>query len=64
MVIPAYNSFMMFLGAGIAEWLRQRKGDKASNETLVPVASGFIAGESILGIVIKMLVAFGVMPKG
>jgi hypothetical protein len=30
----------------------------------VPVASGFIAGESLLGILVKMLVAFGVMPKG
>lgn len=64
MVIPAYNSFMMFIGAAVAEWYRRKKGDKAAAAVTVPVASGFIAGESILGILIKMLVAFGVMPKG
>lgn len=63
-VIPAYNSIMMFVGAAIAEWYRERKGEKDANEALVPVASGFIAGESIMGIVIKMAVAFNLMPKG
>ncbi len=63
MVIPAYNSIMMFLGAALAEVLRRRRGETAANDLVVPVASGFIAGESLLGVVIKMLVAFGVMAK-
>ncbi len=64
MVIPAYNSIMMFIGSAVAEWYRRKKGDKDSAAVTVPVASGFIAGESLLGILVKMLVAFGVMPKG
>jgi OPT family oligopeptide transporter len=64
MVIPAYNSIMMFVGAALAEWYRRKKGDQTSAAVVVPVASGFIAGESLMGILVKMLVAFGVMPKG
>ena len=32
MVLPAWNSFMMCLGAGIAEWLRRTKGEKAADK--------------------------------
>jgi OPT family oligopeptide transporter len=63
MVIPGYNSVMMFLGALAAELLRRKRGATLGDDTTIPVASGFIAGESILGILVKMLVAFGVMPK-
>jgi uncharacterized oligopeptide transporter (OPT) family protein len=61
-VIPAYNSIMMFLGAGVAEWWRRRRGAEAESDTM-PIASGFIAGESLVGIAVKMLVAFGLMAK-
>jgi OPT family oligopeptide transporter len=64
MVIPAYNSIMMFVGASVAEWFRRRRGERQASEVTSPVASGFIAGESLMGIAVKMLVAFGVMPKG
>lgn len=63
LVIPGFNSVMMCIGAGLAELYRRKKGEKAGDEVTVPVASGFIAGESIVGIIIKMMVAFGVMPK-
>ncbi len=63
MVIPAYNSIMMFLGALGAEMLRRKRGVKEGDDFSMPVASGFIAGESLLGIAVKMLVAFGVMSK-
>jgi OPT family oligopeptide transporter len=63
MMIPGYNSVMIFVGASIAQWLRSRRGAKAAEGLAIPVASGFIAGESILGIVVKMLVAFGVLAK-
>lgn len=63
MMIPGFNSVMIFVGASIAHWLRSRRGAKAAENLTIPVASGFIAGESILGIVVKMLVAFGVLAK-
>jgi uncharacterized oligopeptide transporter (OPT) family protein len=63
LVIPGFNSVMMCIGSGLAEWYRRKKGAKEGDEVSVPVASGFIAGESIVGIIIKMLVAFAVLPK-
>lgn len=63
MVIPASNSVMMFLGASAAEYWRRKKGEKQGDAQTMPIASGFVAGESLLGVLIKMLVAFGVMPK-
>ncbi|MBA3819701.1 MAG: OPT/YSL family transporter [Deltaproteobacteria bacterium] len=51
MVIPASNCIAMFLGASVAELLRRRQQDGA----VIPVASGLIAGESLMGIVIVVL---------
>jgi OPT family oligopeptide transporter len=63
MVIPAYNSLMMFVGASWAEWMRRRKGEKEADKVTTPVASGFIAGESLLGVAVKMLIALGLLQK-
>jgi OPT family oligopeptide transporter len=63
MVIPAYNSLMMFVGASWAEWMRRRKGAAEADKLTMPVASGFIAGESLLGVAVKMLIAFGYLQK-
>jgi uncharacterized oligopeptide transporter (OPT) family protein len=63
MVIPGSASVMMFLGTLVAEVLRRRLGDRQGDDVSIPVASGFIAGESLMGIVVKMLVAFGLMAK-
>ena len=63
MVLPAWNSIMMFLGAGAAEWLRRKKGLRAADKMTMPIASGFVAGESLMGVLIKVLIAFGVMAK-
>ena len=49
--------------AGFAEWLRRRKGEKQADQITMPVASGFVAGESLMGVCIKVLIAFGVMAK-
>lgn len=59
-VIPAFNSVSMFLGALIAYILEKRKKEISDNFT-VPVASGLIAGESIMGILVAILVAFQFM---
>ena len=61
-VIPGASSIAFFIGAAIAEGLRRFK-PKLAEATVLPVSSGFIAGESLMGIAVAMLKAFGVMPK-
>jgi len=61
-VIPGASSISFFIGAAIAEVLRRKK-PKLAEAAVLPVSSGFIAGESLMGIAVAMLKAFGVMPK-
>jgi OPT family oligopeptide transporter len=60
MVLPCSNCIAMFLGAAAAEWLR-RKRPVLAEKTVVPVASGLIAGESLMGILIIVLALSGVI---
>ncbi|MFA6316272.1 MAG: OPT family oligopeptide transporter [Elusimicrobiota bacterium] len=60
MVIPFFNSLSMFIGAGIALYLEKNK-PKIAEDYIIPVSSGIIAGESILGIVIALLMAGGIL---
>ncbi len=62
MVIPGSNCIAMFLGAAPAEWLRQRHAALAER-TVVPVASGLIAGESLMGFLIAALIVMGVLGR-
>jgi uncharacterized oligopeptide transporter (OPT) family protein len=48
-VIPAFNSFAMFAGA-LAAWLFARARPRAAEAYVVPVSSGLIAGESLMGV--------------
>ncbi len=60
MVIPFFNSLSMFIGALIA--LVMEKGcAKFAEKYVVTVSSGIIAGESIMGIVIALLQAKGII---
>jgi uncharacterized oligopeptide transporter (OPT) family protein len=61
-VIPGSSSIAFFIGSALAEGLRRTK-PKLAEDMVLPVSSGFIAGESLLGIGIAMAKAFGVMPK-
>jgi uncharacterized oligopeptide transporter (OPT) family protein len=54
MVLPGSNSIAMFLGAAAAEWLRRKHPALAESYT-VPIGSGFIAGESLMGVLIIVL---------
>jgi uncharacterized oligopeptide transporter (OPT) family protein len=60
LTIPASTSFAMFLGAFIV-WILERKAPKWNNTYTIPIASGCIAGESIMGVILAVLMAFGVM---
>ena len=50
-VIPAFNSIAMFAGALLA-WLAAKASPKAAESYTVPVSSGLIAGESLMGVAI------------
>lgn len=62
MVIPGSNAVAMFLGSAIAEVMR-RKNPQAAERLVVPVSSGLIAGESLMGIVVALLIVMGVLSK-
>jgi uncharacterized oligopeptide transporter (OPT) family protein len=58
LVIPCFNSISMFLGALIAfMWSKYRI--EHAERYVTPVASGIIAGESLLGVVVALLSASG-----
>lgn len=61
MIIPASNSIAFFIGAAIAAGLRRWRPGVA-RASVLPVGSGFIAGASLVGVVVSMLVAFGYGP--
>jgi len=50
-VIPAFNSIAMFTGAFVA-WLVAKRSPQAAETYTVPVSSGLIAGESLMGVAI------------
>jgi len=56
-VVPAFQSVAMFLGALIA-WILEKNSPEFNERYTISVASGFIAGESLMGIAVAMLVAF------
>ena len=58
--ITGYYSISMFLGALIALGYARWK-PKQAEEYVVPVSSGIIAGESLLGVTIALLVVAGVL---
>ncbi len=62
MVLPGSNCIAMFMGSAIAEFMRRRMPALAE-KTVVPVASGLIAGESLMGILIAFLIVTGVIAR-
>jgi uncharacterized oligopeptide transporter (OPT) family protein len=56
--INGYNAVSMFIGACIALWLSKAK-PKTHEEYTVPVSSGIIAGESLMGVLIALLAIKG-----
>ena len=58
LVIPAFNSVSMFIGAVLAAAWMKRNEAKAEAYT-IPIASGIIAGESLLGVAVALLAASG-----
>ncbi|HBN07205.1 MAG TPA: peptide transporter [Cyanobacteria bacterium UBA8530] len=63
LVIPAWNSISMFIGALIA-LIVLKKRPQIDETYTIPVASGIIAGESLMGVAIALLGAFGIFGLG
>jgi len=59
-VIPFHNTLSMFAG-GLAAWILTRKASDIAASYVIPVASGLIAGESLMGVLIALLAALGIM---
>ncbi len=59
-VIPFWNTLSMFVGALIA-WVMTRQARELASTYIVPVASGLIAGESLIGVLIALFSMLGIM---
>jgi len=57
-IIPGSTSLAMFLGA-LVVWILERKAPKWNDFYTVSLASGGIAGESIMGVLLALLTALG-----
>jgi putative OPT family oligopeptide transporter len=60
MLVPASAVITMFLGA-IFGWAVARRGGRESETWVLPLASGLIAGEALVAIIIPLLIVLGVM---
>ncbi|HVP37793.1 MAG TPA: OPT family oligopeptide transporter [Candidatus Saccharimonadales bacterium] len=61
-VIQGFNCISMFVGAFLALMI-EKLNPKAADTYTVPVASGLIAGESLMAIIITVMIAVGVAAK-
>ncbi len=60
MLVPGSAVVSMFIGAvGAEAWKWARP--KQANQNLIPLASGFIAGEALVAVIIPILVAVGIV---
>jgi uncharacterized oligopeptide transporter (OPT) family protein len=53
-ILPFFNPFSMLLGAVLA-WYWARRSSAHADRYMVPLASGVIAGESIVSVAIALL---------
>ncbi len=60
MLVPASAVVTMFVGAVLAAAVSRRRGGQQP-PWMLPLASGFIAGEALVAVIIPMLIVLGVM---
>jgi uncharacterized oligopeptide transporter (OPT) family protein len=60
MLVPAAVVLVMFIG-GIGERIWWRADRRSNDLYMVPLASGFIAGEAIVAVIIPLLVVLGIV---
>ncbi len=59
-VIPFWNTLSIFVGALIA-WIMTKRARDLASTYIIPVASGLIAGESLVGVMVALLSMLGIM---
>jgi OPT family oligopeptide transporter len=57
-VIPFWNILSIFIGALLA-WILSRRARQWADRYTIPIASGIIAGESLMGVLIALLTTLG-----
>jgi uncharacterized oligopeptide transporter (OPT) family protein len=62
MLLPGVAILMMWIG-GIIEAIWRKRSARTADETLIPLASGFIAGEAILAVLIPILMVLNLLPS-
>jgi uncharacterized oligopeptide transporter (OPT) family protein len=60
MLVPGSAVFAMFIGGLIGE-LWRKVAPRGHEQHMVPLASGFIAGEAIVAVLIPILVVIGIV---
>jgi uncharacterized oligopeptide transporter (OPT) family protein len=60
MLVPFAVVLVMFLG-GIVDRVWRRANKSSNEQYMVPLASGLIAGEAIVAVIIPLLVAIGLV---
>jgi uncharacterized oligopeptide transporter (OPT) family protein len=61
MLIPGWTVVTMFLG-GVIGKVWSRASPRTSELYLIPLASGFIAGEALLAVLVPLLIVVGLLP--
>ncbi|HZS36566.1 MAG TPA: OPT family oligopeptide transporter [Polyangia bacterium] len=62
MLLPGVAILMMVLG-GVIEAIWRKLSPKSAEEQITPMASGFIAGEAILAVIIPILMVLNILPE-
>jgi len=59
-VVPFWNTISIFVGAFTA-WVMTKQAKELASRYIIPVASGLIAGESLVGVMMALLSMLGLM---
>jgi len=59
MLVPASAVSMMFVG-GLLDWIWRKLDTKSSENYAIPIASGFIAGDALVAVILPILYVTGV----
>ena len=62
MLVPAAAVASMFLGA-VVEWVWRRTHPGSADKYVIPVASGFIAGEALVAVILPILITMGILKQ-
>ena len=60
MLVPASAVATMFLGA-LVDWFARRRDPAGVDGWMLPLASGLIAGEALVAIIIPLLIVLGLL---